>query len=151
MFFSASCLLCFRYWHWQHLSLLDPLHRMLSASTVGQIRFCVESSRGPSSRKCKDRLVAVQPDCGLESVCEDGVTCSLDGVCSDDLADSAVFGLNLPAKDSRKEDTAPPVLRLNGGQSINLKRGTAYRKCNWANPDDQPTTDDPCDLGVVIA
>jgi len=117
----------------------------IDTDTVGQYKvvFCVESSAGSSSRICKERKITVSPDCGLEKVCADGLTCSTDGSCVSDLDSGGLTG------DEPEEIREPPVLNLLGDEFFKLKRGKTYRKCDWNDPDDQYSLDNPCDPGVV--
>ena len=120
-----------------------------------QILFCVESTRGASSRVCQSREIVVNPDCDTaagEFVCIVDQKCSVDRLCESDLelnTDIVIAGEAETVSEQEVRD--PPVMTLLGPEFVNLKRGVVYRKCDWNNPDDQPTDDDPCDLGVVCA
>ena len=123
--------------------------KMAAAALPRQITFCAETKR-PNSRVCQERLVTVQPDCEPgETVCEDGRTCSVDGQCVLELGDSLTFGVDDATIDTVVDIRLSPVVTLRGSEFVALKRGTKYRKCNWEDPDDVPTEDDPCDLGAV--
>ena len=66
-----------------------------------------------------------------------------------DLGNSTAFGIDAATIDTVINIKLSPVMTLRGSEFVALKRGTKYRKCNWENPDDVPTEDDPCDLGAV--
>jgi len=122
-------------------------------NSVGKytIMFCVESSRGASSRICKTREIVVNPNCEEpEFVCTLELQCSVDRLCPSDLELNTEITTSGQEVASNKDILEPPVVTLLGDSFVNLKRGTVYRKCDWNNPDDQPTADDPCDLGVNV-
>ena len=122
---------------------------MAAAALPRQLTFCAETKR-PNSRVCQERVVTVQPACEVgETVCEDGRTCSVDGQCVLELGDSSTFGVDDGTADEEVDIREPPTVTLRGSEFVALRRGTKYRKCNWEDPDDVPTEDDPCDLGAV--
>ena len=123
--------------------------KMTAVVLPRQITFCAETKR-PNSRVCQERLVTVQPACEVEeTVCADGRTCSVDGQCVLDLGDSTTFRVDDATIDTVVDIRLSPVVTLRGFEFVALKRGTKYRKCNWEDPGDVPTEDDPCDLGAV--
>lgn len=113
-----------------------------------QVEFCVENSRGSDSRTCRTRTVSVTPGCPTEEVlCSDLLECSVGGICPSDLLFTGSTAEELAAGNDVVRST-PPVLHLLGSKTVQLKRGTLYRKCG---PEDLGAEAGAaqCDEGVV--
>ena len=114
-----------------------------------QVEFCVESSRGPSTRVCQSRVVTVTPGCPLaERLCESGVECSEGGACPEDLTSIA---LGPEAEEPQSPPAEPPLLELLGAPSVSLRRGVPYRKCAAGDDGSQQAEGAPCEPGAVSA
>jgi hypothetical protein len=94
-------------------------------------------------------LVKVTPNCEVgESVCSNGIECSVDGQCLDDLSTSVnVFGDETTGDGGTVFE--PPVLSLVGPEFVRLPRGTVYRKCDPEDTNDVPRDGNFCDQGAT--
>ena len=139
----------------QHILKTRQLNSHGMDDAAPQVEFCVQSSRGPDSRICVSRAVAVTPACPPEEIlCEDSIECSVDGVCPIDLLGGVLAAEAKGAVSTSEEDAkrapSPPRLHLLGSNAVALKRGTKYRKCGpQEDLDAGGAGAAPCDEGAV--